>query len=115
MAVAISIFSATGGRSLSLDPQPVTGSPAFLSLLPQSRRNRPANIQNFSAGSAIGIRHDGEWGIRERVISGEFEASPTAGIGLLTARRTTSSKATIPLSMTGKPAATQQALTRSQS
>lgn len=115
MAVAISIFSATGGRKpLSRSPTG-HGLPALLSLFPHSRRHRPANIENFSAGSAIGIRQDGEWGIRERVIRRRVRGFADRWHRLLTARRTTSSKATIPLSMTGKPATTQQALTPSQS
>jgi late competence protein required for DNA uptake (superfamily II DNA/RNA helicase) len=48
--------------------------------------------------------------IRWRVAS-----SPTAAIGPRTGRRTTSSKGTIRLSMTGKPAAMLQALTPLQS
>src|SRR5262249_7565664 len=46
---------------------------------------------------------------------GRLACAPTAAMGPRTARRTTSSKGTIRLSMTGKPAAMQQALIGSQS
>jgi hypothetical protein len=51
----------------------------------------------------------------DRLAGGGLASSATATIGPRTARRTTFSKATIRLSMTGKPAAIQQAFTWSQS